>query len=215
MKHTHFILKGRWSASTYCLSLARSHLNCPRTCFMKILPRWLMLVKGVVDSDDLPLNVTREILQKSKVLNIINNGLVRKSLDMIRDMVEDDFGTTSGECSLFLSWNICPLFLSFWQGQTFRKFGDGFIYLCTSFWGRVLITLCGISFCQSVKKTIFYTLNETRFSWGQAYVNQDMFWDWPRERKMEKTQLLTDLSKDWAFFNTLYVDVKTVMVAPI
>jgi len=69
---------------------------------MKILPRWLMLVKGVVDSDDLPLNVTREILQKSKVLNIINNGLVRKSLDMIRDMVEDDFGTTSANISKFL-----------------------------------------------------------------------------------------------------------------
>merc|ERR1712194_311554 len=46
--------------------------------------------KGVVDSDDLPLNVSREILQKSKVLSIINKRLVRKSLDMFRDIAEDE-----------------------------------------------------------------------------------------------------------------------------
>ena len=58
--------------------------------FEGLMPRWLKFVRGVVDSDDLPLNVSREILQKSKVLNIINKRLVRKSLDMIRDLAEDD-----------------------------------------------------------------------------------------------------------------------------
>jgi len=58
--------------------------------FEDIMPRWLKFVKGVVDSDDLPLNVSREILQKSKVLSIINKRLVRKSLDMFRDLAEDD-----------------------------------------------------------------------------------------------------------------------------
>jgi len=58
--------------------------------FEDIMPRWLKFVRGVVDSDDLPLNVSREILQKSKVLNIINKRLVRKSLDMFRDIAEDD-----------------------------------------------------------------------------------------------------------------------------
>lgn len=43
-----------------------------------------------MDSDDLPLNVSREILQKSKVLSIINKRLVRKSLDMFRDIEEND-----------------------------------------------------------------------------------------------------------------------------
>eukprot|EP00566_Odontella_aurita_P004702 CAMPEP_0113588786 /NCGR_PEP_ID=MMETSP0015_2-20120614/35713_1 /TAXON_ID=2838 /ORGANISM="Odontella" /LENGTH=794 /DNA_ID=CAMNT_0000494707 /DNA_START=99 /DNA_END=2483 /DNA_ORIENTATION=- /assembly_acc=CAM_ASM_000160 len=56
--------------------------------FDDIMPRWLKFVRGVVDSDDLPLNVSREILQKSKVLSIINKRLVRKSLDMIRDIAE-------------------------------------------------------------------------------------------------------------------------------
>lgn len=40
----------------------------------------------MVDSEDLPLNVGREILQKSKMLNVINKRLVRKSLDMFRDL---------------------------------------------------------------------------------------------------------------------------------
>lgn len=58
--------------------------------FEDIMPRWLKFVRGVVDSDDLPLNVSREILQKSKVLNIINKRLTRKSLDMFRDLASDE-----------------------------------------------------------------------------------------------------------------------------
>ena len=56
--------------------------------FEDIMPRWLKFIRGVVDSNDLPLNVSREILQKSKVLSIINKRLVRKSLDMIREIAD-------------------------------------------------------------------------------------------------------------------------------
>jgi molecular chaperone HtpG len=58
--------------------------------FDELMPRWLKFVRGVVDSNDLQLNVSREILQKTKVLNVINKRLVRKSLDMVRDIMEDD-----------------------------------------------------------------------------------------------------------------------------
>jgi len=58
--------------------------------FEDLMPRWLKFVRGVVDSDDLPLNVGREILQKSKVLSIINRRLVRKSLDMFREIMDDE-----------------------------------------------------------------------------------------------------------------------------
>jgi len=58
--------------------------------FEDLMPRWLKFVRGVVDSDDLPLNVGREILQKSKVLTIINKRLVRKSLDMFKDLADDE-----------------------------------------------------------------------------------------------------------------------------
>ena len=59
-----------------------------------LLPRYLHFIKGIVDSSDLPLNVSREILQESRVVRIMKRRLVRKSLDMIRQMAEktDDEG---------------------------------------------------------------------------------------------------------------------------
>jgi len=120
MEHTHFILEGQVecksilyipgtlpfelskdmfdeNARNVRLYVKRVFINDQ---FEDILPRWLKFVKGVVDSDDLPLNVSREILQKSKVLNIINKRLVRKSLDMIRDIAEDE-----DESRYIMFWN--------------------------------------------------------------------------------------------------------------
>jgi heat shock protein 90kDa beta len=50
-----------------------------------LMPQYLSFVKGVVDSDDLPLNVNRESLQESKIIAIIKKKLVRKTLDMFKD----------------------------------------------------------------------------------------------------------------------------------
>jgi heat shock protein beta len=55
----------------------------------QLLPRWLTFIKAIVDSDDLPLNVSRELLQKSRVLNIISKRLVRKAIDMFADLKEE------------------------------------------------------------------------------------------------------------------------------
>mmetsp|Transcript_27938 Transcript_27938/g.67981 ORF Transcript_27938/g.67981 Transcript_27938/m.67981 type:complete len:740 (+) Transcript_27938:76-2295(+) len=113
MKHTHFVLEGQvmcksilYIPGTLPFDLSRDmfdenarniRLYVKRVFindkFEELLPRWLKFVKGVVDSDDLPLNVSREILQKSKVLSIINKRLVRKSLDMIRDVSEMEDGS--------------------------------------------------------------------------------------------------------------------------
>jgi molecular chaperone HtpG len=108
MKYTHFVLEGQVECKAILyipgmlpfelskdmfdensrnirLYVKRVFINDQ---FDDLLPRWLKFVKGVVDSNDLPLNVSREILQKSKVLSIINKRLVRKSLDMIREIAE-------------------------------------------------------------------------------------------------------------------------------
>jgi len=50
----------------------------------EILPRYLYFMKGVVDSDDLPLNVNRETLQESKIIQIIKKKVVRKALEMLK-----------------------------------------------------------------------------------------------------------------------------------
>jgi HSP90 family molecular chaperone len=56
--------------------------------FEELVPRWLMFLRGIVDSEDLPLNVGREILQRSKMLTVISKRIVRKSIDMFRDLKE-------------------------------------------------------------------------------------------------------------------------------
>lgn len=58
--------------------------------FEDLLPRWLCFLRGVIDSEDMPLNVSREILQKSKVLNTISKRLVRKAVDMFKTIKKRD-----------------------------------------------------------------------------------------------------------------------------
>lgn len=58
--------------------------------FEDLLPRWLCFIKGVVDSEDLPLNVSREILQKSRVLRTMSKRLVRKCVDMFKSIKAKD-----------------------------------------------------------------------------------------------------------------------------
>lgn len=58
--------------------------------FQELMPRWLTFVRGVIDSEDLPLNVSREILQQSRVLRIISKRLIRKSIDMFKDIATDE-----------------------------------------------------------------------------------------------------------------------------
>jgi len=58
--------------------------------FEELMPRYLNFIKGVVDSDDLPLNVSRETLQQLKMIKVMSKKLVRKAIEMIRALAEED-----------------------------------------------------------------------------------------------------------------------------
>lgn len=55
----------------------------------ELLPQWLRFVRGVVDSDDLPLNVSREILQDSNVVRVIRKQVTKKTLDLLDKLAKD------------------------------------------------------------------------------------------------------------------------------
>lgn len=56
----------------------------------QLLPAWLRFVRGIVDSDDLPLNVSREILQHNKVIDSIRSGCTKKVLGLLKDLAEKE-----------------------------------------------------------------------------------------------------------------------------
>merc|ERR1712141_874775 len=65
--------------------------------FDELLPRYLNFVRGVVDSDDLPLNVSREQLQQNKIMKVISKKLVRKVLELMKKLAMEEEGEDDDE----------------------------------------------------------------------------------------------------------------------
>jgi heat shock protein beta len=94
-----------------------------------LLPRWLSFLKGIVDADDMPLNVSRETLQKHRSLRIITRHLVKKALDMFTALSKDDptaFATFLGQYSTILKYGAI-------EDQPYRKKITSLLRFASSF----------------------------------------------------------------------------------
>nr|WHU24050.1 heat shock protein 90 [Dinophyceae sp.] len=94
-KAPHDMMDNYWSKKSEVKLFVRRVLVADK--FDELLPRYLNFVRGVVDSDDLPLNVSREQLQQNKIMKVISKKLVRKVLELMKKLAKEEDGSDEEE----------------------------------------------------------------------------------------------------------------------